>query len=370
MAQYRLSVLVAKRSDSRSATAMAAYRACEVVDDHRTGERFDFSRKRGLLYAEVIAPEGAPEWARDRQELWNRSEIRNTRRDAIVAREIQLSLPHELNHEQRRELTAGFARFMAEKYQISVDTCIHAPGKEGDERNHHAHLLVCTRPIDETKAQGLGNNIRELDAVACQRGKQENHVETWRSTWAQMMNDALERANIRGADGAAVSVDHRSYGRQGVDQEPTIKEGTAATAKKRRGEYTERAETNDDIRARNAEREQLTQELSDLSAQLDALYLRRANQMTADEAGRELLTAERPDIQPIPRRAQVLPADQVRQTMEPANDNKSHLADYEKPLPWETEKEAQDSAKKAAAREEEQRRQRKNDERSDHHYGR
>ncbi len=88
MAQYRLSVSVAKRSEGRSATAMAAYRAGAIIHDQRTGETFDYIRKSGVLHSEMIVPENAPPWARDRQELWNRSEAANRRKDAIVAREI------------------------------------------------------------------------------------------------------------------------------------------------------------------------------------------------------------------------------------------------------------------------------------------
>ena len=283
MAQYRLSVYVASRSENRSGLAMAAYRAAEKLVDQKTGETIDYSRKQGVLYSEIITPQDAPEWATDRAELWNRSEKTHKVQKAIVAREIQLSLPHELNDEQRREMTSNFARFMADSYGVAVDTNIHAPSKEGDERNYHAHLLICTRPFDPSKEHGLGNNVRDFDAISHQKAGTKNHVEIWRAEWERQINDALERADIRDADGVTVKVDHRSYQRQGKEQEPTIKEGTAATAKKRRGEPTDRAEQNEEIRQRNEVNARLAEEIRVEAQELDLLRRRQAELMAAHE---------------------------------------------------------------------------------------
>ena len=37
----------------------------------RTGERYDYSRKRGVLGAEIMLPDGASAWMQDRSALWN-----------------------------------------------------------------------------------------------------------------------------------------------------------------------------------------------------------------------------------------------------------------------------------------------------------
>src|SRR5580693_3090731 len=108
MAIYRLSADIVKRSAGRTATAAVAYRAGEVITDARTGLVFDYSRRRGVLHAEIIAPEGAPAWMRDRSLLWNGVEAAEKRKDAQLAREIELALPHELDGVQRRELVHGF----------------------------------------------------------------------------------------------------------------------------------------------------------------------------------------------------------------------------------------------------------------------
>lgn len=307
MATYRLCVYAAKRSEERSATAMAAYRACEVVPDKRTGETHDYTRKSGLLYSEIITPENAPDWARDRAELWNRSEAAHKRGDAVICREMQLSLPHELDAVQRREVTTQFAQHMADRYNIAVDMALHAPNKDGDQRNYHAHLMLCTRPFDETKSQGLGNNVRAFDSISHQKAGTDNHVSQWRKTWEGMLNQALERGNVRDADGAQVKVDHRSYKTREMEQEAQLKEGPAATAMRRRGEFSDRAQINEEIKLTNA-------------AKMDAEELRRrqAKLLTA----RELALMPKPEAsEPRQRQAQNITREQVQQELTASNDN-------------------------------------------------
>src|SRR5471030_2432675 len=122
MAIYHLSVKAVSRSAGRSATAAAAYRAgCEIVDQ-RTGEIHDYTRKGGVEAAE-------------------------RRKDACVAREFEVALPDELSPAERRRLAVDFAKEMANREGCAVDVAIHAPGKEGDSRNHHAHILRTTRKV-------------------------------------------------------------------------------------------------------------------------------------------------------------------------------------------------------------------------------
>ncbi len=215
MATYRLSVSLAKRSDGRSATAMAAYRSGQLITDLRTGRAFDYRRKSGVLYAEILAPDGAPRWATDRAALWNQSEAAEKRVDAHIAREIQLSLPHELTEAQRQQLTGKFARHLCDLYSVAIDVCIHAPGRDNDQRNHHAHLMLCQRQFDANQEAGFSRNkIREFDAIASQRKKKNNPVEQWRELWGRMVNDALKSANVKSESGVPERVNYLSYERQ------------------------------------------------------------------------------------------------------------------------------------------------------------
>src|SRR4029078_2623378 len=61
------------------------------------------------------------------------------------AREI--ALPCDLSAGERKALVTEFARGIADRYGVAVDVAMHAPGKDGDHRNHHAHLLVTHREL-------------------------------------------------------------------------------------------------------------------------------------------------------------------------------------------------------------------------------
>ncbi|WP_407605553.1 MobQ family relaxase, partial [Pseudomonas aeruginosa] len=144
MAIYHLSVKAVSRSAGRSATAAAAYRAgCEITDQ-RTGEVHDYTRKGGVESADIVLPDGAPDGATDRAALWNAAEAAERRKDACVAREFEVALPDELSPAERRRLAVDFAKEMANREGCAVDVAVHAPGKEGDSRNHHAHILRTT----------------------------------------------------------------------------------------------------------------------------------------------------------------------------------------------------------------------------------
>ena len=229
MAIFHLSVKTISRSAGRSSTAAAAYRAGVEITDERTGEIHDYRRKAGVESAELFLPDGAPEWATDRAKLWNAAEQSEKRKNSTVAREFEVALPSELSADQRRKLAHDFARELVKRHGFAVDVAIHAPGKEGDTRNHHAHILCTTRKLT---AEGFTEKTRELDDRAT--GAQE--VTHWREQWAGLTNAALERA------GHAVRVDHRSLEMQGIDREPAIHLGPSATAIERRGDVSEKTQ--------------------------------------------------------------------------------------------------------------------------------
>ena len=185
MAIYHLRASVISRSAGRSATAAAAYRSGTEIEDRRTGLSFDYAAKCGVEHTEIIAPDHAPDWASDRSELWNRVEEAETRKNSQVAREVRVALPDELSHDERVELVRGFCQEAFVERGMVADIAIHAPGKDGDERNHHAHIMVTTREID---AEGFTTKNREWNG--------KDVLEGWRSSWAEVSNDALERSGL------------------------------------------------------------------------------------------------------------------------------------------------------------------------------
>lgn len=200
MALYSASVKPVSRGGGRSATAAAAYRNAERIIDERTGEIHDYTRRSGVDYVEAFAPHGHA--VQGSAELWNKAEAAEVRRNARVAREVLVALPHELDQVQRRDLAKSIAQGLANRYGTAGTLAVHQPDREGDNRNHHVHILMTTRRIDPNGQ--LGEKTRELDDV--KRGPQE--VEWIRAMIEERTNRALER------EGIDARVDRRSL----VDQ--------------------------------------------------------------------------------------------------------------------------------------------------------
>jgi len=246
MASYHLSVKTIKRSAGRSATAAAAYRSASVIACDREGRMHDYTAKRGVEACFILAPADAPSWAQDRAALWNAAEARETRSNSVTAREWELALPSEISDAARIEIARAFAQQLVERYGVAADVAIHAPHREGDQRNHHAHILTTTRVLS---AEGLTDKTRVLDAAST--GGPE--IETMRGYWAELQNHALELA------GQEVRVDHRSLEVQReealslgdvlkaeeLDREPELKLGPAANAIERRAQLVAEAEGHD-----------------------------------------------------------------------------------------------------------------------------
>lgn len=226
MAIFHLSVKPISRSAGRSSTAAAAYRAgCEITDE-RTGEVHDYTRKGGIASTDLVLPDGAPEWATDRSALWNAAEVAERRKDACVAREFEVALPDELSPDERRRLAMDFAKEMANAEGCAVDVSIHAPGKEGDSRNHHAHILRTTRKV------GVDGLTDKLDTEKAGRNRAAD-LNAVRTRWAVLTNERLRE------NGIDAQVDHRSLKDQGIDRIPTSHLGVFVTSMERRGVRTE-----------------------------------------------------------------------------------------------------------------------------------
>jgi len=176
--------------------AMAAYRAGAKLNDERRGCVVDYSRKRGIVHAEIMAPEGSAEWLRDRERLWNHVETLEHRRDAQLAREINVALPHELTDAQRLDLVREFVGRQFVNLGMVADIAIHRPvAVRGDDpRNHHAHILLTLR---QAEARGLRR-------VKTREWNSDKLLVGWRAAWAACQNEALARGGHRAL------VDHRS----------------------------------------------------------------------------------------------------------------------------------------------------------------
>ena len=235
MAIYHLSVKTVSRSTGRSAVAAAAYRAGERLTNQLDGAAHDYSRRRGvdLDATTLLLPDGAGDVGRrlagrgctaERERLWNAAEAAERRVNSTVAREYELALPAELDARGRGRLAVAFAAELVRRYGVAADVAIHAPSRDGDQRNWHAHVLTTTRAV---AADGsLGAKTRVLD----DRKTGPAEVEALRALWARQVNQMLSWAQ------AEARVDHRSHARLGLATLPGIHLGATATAMERREE--------------------------------------------------------------------------------------------------------------------------------------
>ena len=226
-----------------------AYRAGEKLTNERDGITHDYTAKQGVEHAEIVLPEGVnADWARDRSELWNAAEFAENRKDARVAREFEVALPHELSAEERLEATREMAQELADRYGAAVDFAIHAPHEASDVRNHHAHILMTTRQVTEN---GLGEKTyleRENKwLLAHDLPTTDMQLRDLRQRWEGIANERLAMA------GLDIRIDHRSHMERGLEIAPTEHMGVHASQMERRGLDVDRARLDEDAARRNAE---------------------------------------------------------------------------------------------------------------------
>lgn len=179
--------------------------------DERTGEVHDYTRRSGVVSSHIVLPNRHPDWAESRSQLWSGAELAETRKNSVVAREAEIALPAELSPAQREELATGFAAHLVDRYGVAAEVSIHEPSREGDQRNHHAHILFTTRRMDET---GFIEKTRELDDK--KTGPEE--IEAIRKGWEDFQNRALDRA------GSEKRVDCRSLVEQRIEAQEIAEE--------------------------------------------------------------------------------------------------------------------------------------------------
>lgn len=230
MAIFRLELKSISRRNGRSAVAAAAYRSGENLHDPVSGKDFDYSprqRTHAIEHSEIIAPQpaladaltqqpgignvpsghGPPAWATDRQQLWAHVEQFEKRRDAALAREIVLALPHEMTKEQRIEAVRDFVKKHIVDKGMIADIALHKA--DDGKKNWHAHIMMTTRPL---VGQEFGDAPKLERGRHAWGGKQQLHE--WRQEWANTLNRHLEKANI------PERVDHRSHRERGTGLKP------------------------------------------------------------------------------------------------------------------------------------------------------
>jgi ATP-dependent exoDNAse (exonuclease V) alpha subunit len=204
MSIYHLRAQIISRRDGGNAVAAAAYRSASRLTDEASGIIHDFRRRRGVAHTEIMGPPNAPEWIYDRHKLWNAVESIERRRDAQLARELEIALPVELSLDDHIELIHRYVRYEFVAAGMVVDIAVH----RDDSHNPHTHLLLSTRSIT---AQGFGSKEPAWSETESQIG--------WRRDWADLVNVFLAKI------GAEQRVDHRSLAVQGIARSPARRIG-------------------------------------------------------------------------------------------------------------------------------------------------
>lgn len=247
MAIYHLSMKNIGRRDGRSAVACAAYRSGEKLHCSTYGIEHDYTKKSGVIYKQIYAPEYTNKDLLNREKLWNAVEQAELKKDgslketARLAKEFEVALPCELTKKQHQKIVDDFCKSIVKKHNVIVDAAIHAPHTEGgsDERNYHAHIMITTRAIGydgylDKKAREFNDNGREL-------------LVDYRKQWADLCNHELEMA------GEKERISHLSNKARELETLPTVHEGVKITLLRRRGIQTDISKLNDDIKAYNSE---------------------------------------------------------------------------------------------------------------------
>jgi hypothetical protein len=252
MAIYHLSTKPISRSSGRSAVASIAYRAGIAITDERLGKTYDYTKRHGVLWTGLATPNDVKV---DRNELWNLAEKSENRSNSRTAREIVINIPHELMQGDQgtgNMLAHEFASQLSKKYQVAVDVAVHAPDKQGDNRNFHAHLLLTTRKIeldrngnikltDKSQLEMSNTQLKQAGLLSNQ-----DELKEIRKAWADLTNEYLAEHGID------ERIDHRSHKDRGLDTLPTVKMGWQATELERNGIRTDVGNKNRDIKAHNA----------------------------------------------------------------------------------------------------------------------
>jgi hypothetical protein len=240
MAIYHLSASIVKRSAGRSATAAAAYRAADKIEDQMTGITHNYNRKQGVDYSEILIPkiaisESGNEWITDRAELWNTVEKSEKRKDAQLAREITVALPTELDRDDQIALVREYVEKNFTSMGMIADVNLHHLNSE----NPHAHILLTLRNLDISPDGEIKFGLKNTD------WNDKSLLFEQRKSWEEITNKYLANNSLD------LRIDCRSLEDQGSPYIPQIHIGVHAWAMEQKGITTERGDRHRQITQSN-----------------------------------------------------------------------------------------------------------------------
>lgn len=305
MAIYHNAVKVTSRGAGESACASSAYISCSVLYNDYDGIQHDYTGKGGLVWEQIFLPPMAPAEWQDRETLWNAVEAAEKSKDSRLSRMHIVALPVELTKEEWIPLITEYIQTQFVSDGMCVDVAIH----DEDGHNPHAHIITTVRPLNP---DGTWQNKTEKEYICVRNGEErgftaaefkearndgwekqypylvgkkkvympasegeahgyeraskypkstkygrqnpitarwnsETQLEQWRIAWEDISNKYLEHT------GSEERIDHRSHAERGIDEQPTIHEGSAARMIEKKGGFSDRCELNRQIKKDNEE---------------------------------------------------------------------------------------------------------------------
>ena len=262
MAIYHFSAKVVSRANGSSAVASAAYRSASELHDDRLGRDHDFSNKAGVIHSEVMLPEGAPDRLNDRTTLWNEVEAGEKRKDAQLAREVEFSIPREMNEKQGVALARDFVKKQFVDRGMVADLNVHWDKAKDGTPKPHAHVMLAMRDVGP---EGFGKKNRDWNSTEL--------LKDWREAWSAHVNERMAELGLEGR------IDHRTLEAQGIELEPQHKIGPAASRRPSQGLEAERIEDHTRIARENGEKI-----IANPNVALDAITRQQATFTTRDLA--------------------------------------------------------------------------------------
>lgn len=240
MALANMSVKIGTRVNKRtgapqSSVAAAAYRSGENIHDAQTETTHRYGNRANSVWDNfILAPDGAPEWASERTELWNQNEQVNKRKDSQLFRDVRVSLQRELPLALQRDLIADFANEHFVSKGMVADIAIHT---DAENHNPHAHIMLT---MNHLTADGFGKKNRDWNEFIPVKANDEN----WGTATAvsDMRQDLEDRFNKAFEDeGIDLSICYQSYDKQGLDKQ-SAHMSREALAMEEKGERTDQGD--------------------------------------------------------------------------------------------------------------------------------
>ena len=221
-------------------------------------------------------PPHAPGRFQDREMLWNEVERTEQHPKAQLAYSFDIALQKEFSTEENRQLVRQFLIDEFVSRGMIVDYAVHEKDAGGDGiQNPHFHVLCPIRTLNPDGSWGNkqrrkylldehGNRIPdgkgdyEFKAVPTTDWGSPERLEAWRQAWADLCNSKFEEKGLQ------ERIDNRSYSRQGVEQIPTVHEGSAVRQMEARGIATGKGNLNRLIRATNQRLREIARRIKEL----------------------------------------------------------------------------------------------------------